>query len=259
MRILALLFIPFCLWRCGDTRTTPSGKKSFFDSVVSNYIRITDSIRPEDTNAYSYRLLKAYFQKDSSFFDQCNRDFQEAMKQFEFENLIWRTDSCVHLPLVAETGADEVYRFSHSQSFCFFGQYITVCRYGDSVVVDYVEYAFEPDGRTATFTHTDGRKITVNGCRLMTKTTQKITLKDWYELEKKVEAADYWGLNSLSKRVLLDGSSWRIEGYRKQNDYSGQALYHSVSRQCGCTEAFIDLGKYMLQLSGQTTLCGDFF
>ena len=57
---------------------------------------------------------------------------------------------------LSDLGVDEAYRFDHSQSFCNFGQRITITRKADSIRMYYVEFGASDEKNTVEFYDLDG-------------------------------------------------------------------------------------------------------
>lgn len=209
-----------------------------------------------DTINSDFRMLKAHINNDSAFFSEFNyRMDQDAKALKEYLPL----DSCVLLKKLSALNVDEAYRFSHSQSFCDFSQKITITKSRDEVRLRFVEYS-NGNGRTSEFLTVHGDTIKVKPyCTVVKEFEKPLSIKDWEELGRLLYNADYWGLKSRQFSQSTDGSSWRIDAFTKRpKEPEGQQV-HFVSRHCSCNPAYEELGNYFLKLSGEKTMCGDFF
>ncbi|HEY6505590.1 MAG TPA: hypothetical protein VIZ28_16560 [Chitinophagaceae bacterium] len=188
-------------------------------------------------------------ENDTAFFKKLNRDIN-IDTTFLRSWAEW--DSCVNIPKLSDMAVDEAYRFTHSQSFCDFGQKITISRSGNIVNLQYIEFS-NGDGHASTLEKPDGSIINIPPYCVIAKQFDKIlSMKEWDELVRRVYAADYWMLASKGHINSTDGSFWQIEAYSNQR-------IHLVKRQCGCYSVFENIGRYFLQISGEKTMCSEFF
>src|SRR6186997_3059922 len=160
IKITAALFSLFLL-SCRPSPPKPT--LSFKDSVVNEYLAQIDSLEFYDTNNYDFKVMKSYFKNDTSFFRQMQKDIE-----FERENGNENSyfDSCVLLRKLSDLNVDEAYRFQHTESFCFYGQFVTISRIGNSITLHYLEFSFSPDGKTITYQDKKGGKKIGPGCRI---------------------------------------------------------------------------------------------
>ncbi len=224
----------------------------FKDSVIQKHFSKINSLEFYDTIDYDFKVLKAYFNDDTSFFREMNENM-DKLSSYP------RVDSCVNQIKLSDLNCDEAYRFYHSQSFCDFHQNITIARSGDSVRLIFIEYS-NGDGKQTQYLSYKGDTVTVLPYCVVTKQFNKLLpIKDWEKLKDIIRKADYWGLKPHIFELIVDGSSWRVDGYTKEAKYlSGQQI-HSVSRQSPSSQAFKDIGIYLLKLSGERAMCGEFF
>jgi hypothetical protein len=252
------LFFPFVLllFVCCGQHSPQQAVESFKDSVVKEYLARADSLDFYDTTNYHFRILKAYMKNDAAFFIKMKKDAQQSREEAEKYP---RLDSCVHLAKLSDLPVDEAYRFSHGQSFCDYGQRITITRSGIIIKLHYIEYS-NGDGHTTTYLNKKRDTITIQPyCVLIKEFEKDLSMMAWDELEERIENADYWGLKPYHYRLSTDGSSWQIEAYTKRpKEPEGQQI-HFVSRHCSCNPSFKALGEYFLKLSGEQTMCGEFF
>ena len=222
---------------------------SFKDSLVKRYLAWTDSTKPYDTNNYEYKIIRAYMENDTTFFMKMNKRMNiDTMFQRAWANL----DSCTHLQKLSDMPVDEAYRFTHGQSFCPYGQKITISRSGSIINLHYIEFS-NGEGKRYSLKQPDGSVREIEPYCVITKQLYKVlSMNEWEELKKRLSNADYWGLISEDHDIDTDGSGWQVEGYKNQQ-------IHSVSRQCNCNPVFEDIGRYFLALSGEKTMCKDFF
>lgn len=256
MQRICFLIIPLFYISCKQPSIAKE-KMSFKDSVVIDYLNQIDSSEFYDTTTYDYKVLKAYMTNNIGFFKEMVRI--KKISEAE-ENKYPPLDTCVHLKKISELNADEVYRFSHSQSFCYYNQIITINRIRDSVWLHYIEYSHpNDDGRIIEYRDKNGIRQAGPGCKIEKQFYRQLTKKDWTVLEEKIEEAGYWGLKPQLFDSFTDGSHWQIAAYTKIPRYPENQQIHSVWRHCTCNTAFDQLGRYFLKLSGEKTMCGDFF
>lgn len=237
---------------------TPSSIKglSLRDSVVKQHLSIVDSLEYYDTLNEDYKMLKAYINDDTGYFLQKQRD-QKLFEEERSKNL--PLDTCIHLQKLSDLTVDEAYRFSHSESFCFYGQRITITRKKDTVKIHYIEYSLSPDGKVIELTRNGEKTVIGPGCSVVKEFERELSMKDWEGLKEKLCNANYWGLKPNYYSLHTDGSFWQIEASKRNKWTSKIEQTNSVSRHCPCSPSFEELGAYFLTLSGEKTMCEDFY
>jgi hypothetical protein len=247
--IVSLLFLLACKNRAMEAKKTSLG---LHDSLISLYVSKVDSFDFFDTTEYNFRILRAYINKDSSFFKQMMHDvYVAATDDYPLP------DSCVLPKKISDLSVDEAYRFTHKQSSCHFGQTITVTKRADTIELHYVEYippSVNNWREEITFKN-GAHYVTGENCIKIREIFKELTRTEWETFEQKLDEADYWGLNTRNMRSGLDGSDWVIDGYIKNPGWNKKQIHRVI--RWSPENFFMDLGKYFLKLSGQTTLCGD--
>jgi hypothetical protein len=254
-KLFAVLFFLLVIG-CKQTGTIRKNE-SLKDSLVRRYLSVIDSIGFYDTTIYDFKLLKAYIHDDTQFFFQMKRDLDRRSDYVYPAGL----DSCVLPTKLSDLPVDMAYRFIHSQSFCDFGQVVTITRSGDSIQLHYADYILGGyDGRSREIILENGTHYSINSdCKLVKQFDKSLRLGDWEELETAVNRTDYWGLSSLNPRGIMDGSYWQVDAYTKQPLYFSGKQIHSVSRQSPSLEAFRRLGFLFMKLAGEKGMCDDLF
>ena len=233
--------------------TVSDTHRSFKDSIIKEYLVRIDSLDFYDTINYDFKILKAYFKNDTSFFMQLQKDI-DFERKYASEDTYF--DSCFQLKKLSNLNVDEAYRFHHSQSFCFYNQIVTITRNGGSVSLHYIETSGSPDGMVLKLQTKDGEKTIGPSCRLEKEFLKTLTIDDWEILERYVENADYWGLKSRNQRSGFDGSSWTIEAYSKQPKYLTEQQIHRVYRWSP-ENSFKQLGRIFMKLAKEKGMCGE--
>jgi hypothetical protein len=233
--------------------TVSSTHPGFKDSIVKEYLARTDSLDFPDTINYDFKILKAYFKDDTSFFTQLQKEIEFERKYATEGNYF---DSCFQLKKLSDLNVDEAYRFHHSQSFCFYNQIVTITRNSGSVSLHYMETSGSPEGKVLKLQTKGGEKTIGPGCRLEKEFLKTLTVNDWEVLEGYVEDADYWGLKSRSSRSGFDGSSWTIEAYSKNPKYLTDQQIHRVYRWSP-ENSFKQLGRIFMKLAEEKGMCGE--
>jgi hypothetical protein len=254
-RIAAIIFL--IIISCNDSKTVPQ-RSSLKDSMVRDYLKKmeTSSVFHDTLNS-DYKILKAYINDDSAFFLRMKKS-AEAWKEeqaLETKKEKMLPDTCVHLKKLSALPVDKAYRFTHSESFCYYSQIITISKLKDSFWLDYVEFTSLQEGRAIEYE--DGIKISA-GCTLAKEFRKQLARKDWDSLERKVYEAEYYGMKPYYNNLTTDGSWWRLDAYRKENNYYYPSFY-SVYRHSPANSKFCEIGLYMMKLSGAKKMCGDFF
>lgn len=221
--------------------------------MIRELFKNIDSLEFYDTTNYDYQVLKAYINNDSAFFDAMAKGIKTSKKQRRFDDQI---DSCFQLKKISELLADEVYRFSHGESFCFFSQRVTISKKGDSVLLHYLEYSASPDGKVIELRNKSGLNRIGPGCRIEKEYYKLLSKNDWEVLKNGLEKSDYWGLRSHNLRSGLDGSSWEVYAYKKQPNYLTGQQVHSVYRWSP-ENSFKELGLLFMKLAGEKGMCGE--
>jgi hypothetical protein len=234
--VTILILISFC---CRQP-SPPGTKASFKDSMVKRHLALIGPTEFYDTLNYDYKILSAYMNNDSAFFIRMNKDMNRAEQYTKEEP---RLDTCVHLTKLSDLLVDEAYRFWHGQSFCDYGQRITITRSGVLIQLHYVEYS-NGDGKTQYLIANGDPVIVQPYCTVLKEFLKDLSIKDWEELEKRVDKADYWGLKQYHHKLMFDGSHWQIDAYTKRPKYGNDQKIHSVSRQSPSSDAFREIGIY---------------
>jgi hypothetical protein len=247
--------LPFLIFICCRQSSIVKEHVSLKDSVLKKHFAMIDSLDFYDTANQDYRMLRAYINNDTVFFANMKREM-DMQSQYLYPAGL---DSCVFPKKISELQVDEAYRFIHSQSFCDFGQAITISRIENSIKLHYTEYILpDCDGQTKEITFKNGTHYYVkSNCVQIKEFTKSLKEEDWYKLESAINNADYWGLKQHNARIMVDGSSWQVDAYTKQPRYPGNQQIHSVSRQSPSLKAFRELGMLFMKLSGEKTMCGD--
>lgn len=213
-----------------------------------------DSLEFKDPALYTYRVLKAYYKRDTAFFQQMQKQRdKEAQYLYPVEK-----GNCPEIQRLSTLHADEAYRFIHGQSFCNFIEVVTVYKRGDYLQLQYIVYIPPAnDGRVHTIRLQDGTTYTVGDKCIITKAIQQIIKeKEWDALKESLDNTDFWGLKSADQRILLDGSYWNIQAVLNEPRYIGAQRTHSVTRNSPVLKEFRDLGALFLKISGEKPVCG---
>jgi hypothetical protein len=232
-------------------------KQSFKDSITRQYLSIKDSVSPYDTSNYETKILRAYIYDDTSFFKKLKKEI-DMREQYVYP---YKVDSCMSTQKLSDMPVDEAFRFIHSQSFCIFGQTITITRKDSLVKLHYAEYILpEQDGHRIVLTDRNGNRYVVDSnCKILKQFEKTLNAKDWQKLNYAADRTEYWGLKHSNPRILMDGSFWRIDAYVKEPRYpSGQQVY-SVYRQSPELKEFSDFGLLFMKFAGEKGMCEDLF
>src|SRR5258705_11665985 len=116
MKKIFLFLLPFLV--CCKESSSPIANVSFKDSILKEHFAQIDSREFYDTTNYDFKVLKAYYKNDTSFFEQMQKNIEFERKNGN-ENSYF--DSCALLKKLSDLNVDEAYRFQHTESFCFYG------------------------------------------------------------------------------------------------------------------------------------------
>jgi hypothetical protein len=249
--LLTMIFV------CCKQQSSVKQQFTLKDSLVKRYLASIDSLDYYDTTNQDYKMLRAYVNNDTIFFANMKREMDMRSQYIYPPGL----DSRVFPKKLSDMQADEAYRFTHQQSFCRFGQAITITRSGVSIALHYAEFVLPSlDGNQLEFISDDGKHYVIkSNCVLIKEFTHTLQQKDWKKLEEAISYADYWGLKEIEYDLCLDGSNWQIDAYTNEGSYPFNQRAHSVRRHCKRSRDFVELGRYFLKLSGNKTMCGKFF
>ena len=249
MHRLILSALVLLLYAC--QQPVESKKEDLKESAIKDYVRMIDSSTYfYDTSSYDYRILKAYVNNDSLFFVKMRDELEKRASLAKFIDI----DSCVTLKHLKDLDVDRAYRFKYNEPFCRFGQNITLTRKGDSIQLHFVEYS---NGVGHTIKLKDGTKVKPY-CTITRDTVKSLTIAQWETFERKIDAADYWGLKPYYHRLILDGSAWQIDAYIKDPVWPKDQHMYSVNRNAPANAAFREIGLYLMKLSGEKDKCGSF-
>ncbi len=239
---------------CCKPAVTPKSSLSLKDSIIREYFSNIDSNEFYDTTNYEYRILKAYIKNDTPFFTKMAEDIKTDK---EVKRSYAPIDSCLQLEKISEMNADEVYRLSHDESFCYYSQRITIRRSGDSISLHYLEFSGTDDGNVVEIQEKNGVKKFGPQCRIENEFEKSLSKKDWEMLKDQISVSDYWGLKEYNDRRGFDGTSWRVEAYTKKPTYITNRNIHTVYRWSP-VNSFRDLGLLFVKLAGIKGGCYDF-
>jgi hypothetical protein len=234
--------------------TVSNTHPSFKDAIVKEYLARIDSLDFHDTINYDFKILKAYFKDDTSFFMEMQKDIDNERKYGNSNSYL---DSCASLMKLSDMNVDEVYRFRHSESFCFYSQFVTISRKDESILLHYLEISFSPDGKTIIYQNKNGGKKIGPGCIVEKEFSKVLNIKEWKLLEYTLAKADYWLLKEREVHGCCDGTFWTIDAYTKRPIYYTGQQIHSVYRWSP-QNAFADFGRLFMKLSGEKSMCGSF-
>lgn len=250
---IILVFISFCC----QPHLSPKPQINLKDSVVREYLASIDSMEFYDTFNRDFKIVKAYAKNDTSFFSSLKKEMQQSRQDAIFYG---REDSCVKQEKLSNLHVDTAYRFKHWEAFCFFSQNITITLLDGKVSIHYTEYSTSQDGQSFMLIKPNGDTLKIKPyCTVVKEFDKSLQLKDWEQLERKVREADFWGMKAKGGGGL-DGSTWQIDAFINQK-FPGRVYRssHSVWRHSSFSTGFKDLGLYILSLSGEKTMCNDFF
>jgi len=250
LKIAILIFSLFLI--CCKPPTPAKLTMSFKDSLVKEHLASIDNLEFYDTIDYDYKILKAYFNNDSAFFNEMAEDLK-AWNEESNKYPKLQSDSCVHLKKLSELNVDEAYRFRHRESFCHFRQVVTISRKDDIINLHYIEYATGFNDEYIEIKKSKGDVIKTN-CLLVKDSIKILSVDDWYKLESALKKADYWGLKEHNPQLSFDGSTWLVEAFTKEPRYATNQQMHFVVRG-NPQNSFAELGRAFMKFAGEKGMC----
>jgi hypothetical protein len=163
-------------------------------------------------------------------------------------------DSNVHLKKISELNADKVYRFSHNKAFCFYKQFVTIIKAGDSILLHYLEFSGTDDGNEIVYRN----KKFGPGTRIEREFYKRLNKKDWEELEQKIKEANYWKIEEKDVRIVRDGSGWQVDAYLGSPETLNKEQVRVVYRNSPANNSFSSLGLFFMQLAEEKGQCDQF-
>ncbi len=211
---------------------------SYNDSVAKEYILYLEGLGEFDTTEVNYKVLKAYFKKDASYFRKLRENIEEDKKSRKQWDIV---DSCVHLPKVHELNADKAYRFIYSAAFCPYKISITISKKDDTSILHFILYQFKWD--TAS-------------CRIINEYNRPISNKNWNDFEDAMQMADFWGLKKENGFHGLDGDDLKVWGFEKSDmDFGRLPRFNYVERWLIAKSSLADPFQLLLKFSGNKQGC----
>jgi len=246
--VIVILFT-FIACKNSQEKSLPFNNK---DSVIRKHLNKLSQNGFYDTSELNYKIINAYANNDTSFFIALNKMIDSTDKDLGGTSPI---DSCVHLKKLNGYDADGVYRVWHRQTFCDYGQVITIWKKNKQILLHYVEYGANDYGKEVTYTDRNGIRSIGPGCKIVDEFVKELKPEDWENLEDKIQQASFWELKQNYPSYTLDGSFWKIDAYVKSffSDYNPRA--YSVTRNTPISDCFKGLGYYFFNLASQKTMC----
>ena len=236
MRRIFFLIPVVLLLACTD-RPSTTVTYSLKDSVIDKYIKLLDTSGQFDTADINYKILRAYISNDTIFFRKLSRDIDNARKF----GLQWIEDSCVHSIKLQELNADEAYRFIYTASFCPYKLNITVSKKEDNANLHFILYQFRSD--TAS-------------CRIINEYDKILTKRNWEDIRKAINTADFWGLKKENGLHGLDGDNITVIGYHNvHSSFDRRAKFNYVNRWSLAGTTLAEPFNLVLKLSGNKQGC----
>ncbi|HET6995950.1 MAG TPA: hypothetical protein VFI06_13250 [Chitinophagaceae bacterium] len=204
-------YIPLLLFLSCTGPNSTEHNPSLRDSVIKFYKEELAVNNKFDTSEFSYQLLNAYTVNDSALLNKLLTELRN-----ERENRKWwnQLDSCIELTSLADMHIDEGYRIEYDGALCPLRQITTIYKRNDSIKLNFLLYQLKWD--TAE-------------CRKLEELDRVLASQNWENFLDKVYQGDFWGLKSDNNRHGVDGSAWRITGFKKDFDNSS-SKYHFVYR-----------------------------
>jgi len=211
------------------------------DSLMKKYFLAVDSLPYLDSLDLNFRLLKAYYNNDTNFINKSLDEVTKVLKRHRndtvFSNLFYNQ------PPLDSLNFKEGYRFNYDAAFCTTAVTITIGKHTDSIIMDIFLF--------------DESVYTERNWKIINHFTKKLNKKDWDDLIRDLDFADFWALKETNDDLGLDGSNLRVEGYQRPvNAFMGnyQSIYRWTAEETAMGVTF----KRLLDLSGIKVECFHF-
>jgi hypothetical protein len=235
MTRIPLTFLLTLLIACSDkTSTHPAIQNR--DSIMTKYFQVIDSLPYFDTLDLKFKLLKAYYNNDTTYL---KKSYDEIAALLKYKTDMLESHFCEEPAPLNTLNYKEAYRFSYGAAFCDKAVNMTIGKSGDSIMLDLYLYEYN-DNETE--------------CKTIRHTIQLIDKKVWDTLTIGLRQSDFWGLKEDNGRHGMDGSSLRVTGYERPiNAFEGR--YKTIYRWAAEEMAIGILFKKLLDLSGTKVDC----
>lgn len=234
-----LSFLPVLLLMSCLSRDSKKSSLSTRDSLVHQFLQLTDSLPGTDPLHPQRKFLAAYLRNDTPYLRKSVEEVQELLQN---QHEVLDYSSCRRPEDLTALHFTEAYRFQYGAAFCDQSINITIGKRHDSVLL--ISYHYRRDYRT-------------DSCLSVVRTEQSVTASEWTAIRAAMVKTDFWGLKADNRTHGLDGSELTVTGYEKPiNAFKGR--YSSVWRWAAEKTALGEAFKLVLDLSEVKVPCFHF-
>jgi hypothetical protein len=236
-KLISAILLIILSFSC-NTKSNRTDNYSLKDTILVKHFEAIESSDDFDSTDLNYKVLKAYVNNDTAFFEK----IESGLVEKERYNKQWQyMDSCIHQPKLQSLPVDEAYRFIYSAAFCPYKLQVTVSRKADRSNLHFILYQNQYD--------------TVE-CKIVTEYDKTLSSKNWEALMNSLSIADFWGLKKDNGVRGLDGNSLTVTGYLKGDSTNNRPaqfnyVYRWVYERTSLKEPF----NLILKLSGNKSGC----
>ncbi len=202
IKIIILLVVPL-LYSCRPISNQDNSTVSR-DTLLSNFLKMVDTLPYYDTTNLNFKLLKFYQENDTSNLKKIvgsihNRSTIPWMHAYlkpcaintEFDTLT----------------ADESYKFSYESSFCQYYTIATITQRGSSV-------------KAVATVYLNVSNMDSIPCKIVQQYETDVDSTYWVKFRDAIFVSDFWGLKEDNDYHGTDGSSLDVQGFKKGYTYN---------------------------------------
>lgn len=234
MKFIFLFFVAVLLLDSCKEKSKHVSAISLKDSALKGYLTYSSSLLFHDTTNYDYKFLKAYYLNDKSFFNESEKMIKSSKLNYQKK----LSDTTTHHPQIDTMKVDEAYQYYYSAPFCPFGINITISKLGEKINLLTVIYKVKRNSEVKTVDKMYNKKL---------------SSANWYNFEKSIEFADFWGLEKNEIKIGFDADGLTVKGIVR---FSQQiSKLHFVNRSFVLNTAFYNSFELLLKFSGYKNVC----
>lgn len=211
-----IIFFLVTVLLCSCNENSPQTKvTSTRDTLLSNFLKMVDTLPYYDTANLNFKLLRAYKENDTS-------DLEEIVGYINRTSTTpwmhaYLKPCAVNVEFDTLT-ADEAYKFSYESSFCQYYTIATITQRGNKI-------------KASAKVYKNSDRMDSIPCSIAQEYETEIDSASWVKFQEAIFAVDFWGLKEDNEYHGNDGSSLDVQGYQKDYKWS-RNMQSMESRRC---------------------------